>query len=502
MKTTLKRVLSIALALVLIVGVLPMGAQAASDHICEDKNGDFQCDHKTNVGTKWNPIFVQCQTHFHNMQETTPRQEPTCGAVGHEAVMTCVNKDCNETTGGDEIPATGEHTGGVATCTTQAVCSTCGQPYGEVDSNAHQFAEGQAVCLNGCGTANSSYVAPKLIICENGYKKYEAAGTPNSNVSVAECLTCAGINGDHVKSIEINYEPVNLSVNDSFVLGAAGTTTTISFFTKAQTSEPTTEPTTPPASTTPPATSEPTTPPASTTTKYTVYYNVNVDETSKENKILRSDYPAGTSMATILRELALKDIKFPGLFQDWFYIEGWYLPNGAKADANDTNWGLHENIVLTAKWKQKYNYEVVLKLYTNGNTNTVVKVIDAFKYVQDDGKLSHTEVTNIAKEYIKPNNDAGLTVYGPFDASGWEQYSLYSNRLTNTEYVEVNKYGTTVVHAMVHNALINGSSSTNNKKADSSNPKTGDMIMVPAAVMGATVSALAVMFYLKKKRTV
>ena len=265
------------------------------------------------------------------------------------------------------------------------------------------------------------------------------------------------------------------------------------------------EPTTPPATsepTTPPATSEPTTPPASTTTKYNVSYNLNVDETSKYNYPL-APREEGTRLATIMQELRAMEgttIKFPGLFETWFEVEGWYV-DGIKVTDNDTR-ALYSNTCFVAKWKQKYNYEVVLKLYTNGNTNTVVKVIDAFKYVQDDGKLSHTEVTNIAKEYIKPNNDAGLTVYGPFDASGWEQYSLYSNRLTGTEYVTVNPNGTTVVHAMVHNALINGSSSTTNKKADSSNPKTGDMIMVPAAIMGTTVSALAVMFYLKKKRTV
>ena len=60
----------------------------------------------------------------------------------------------------------------------------------------------------------------------------------------------------------------------------------------------------------------------------------------------------------------------------------------------------------------------------------------------------------------------------PFDANGWEQYSLYSNRLTNTEYVTVNRNGTTVVHAMVHNAKIYNSTSSTNKKADSSNTES------------------------------
>ena len=36
--------------------------------------------------------------------------------------------------------------------------------------------------------------------------------------------------------------------------------------------------------------------------------------------------------------------------------------------------------------------------------------------------------------------------------------------------------------------------------ADSTNPKTGDEIFVPMAVLGLSASALAVMFYLNKKR--
>ena len=36
-----------------------------------------------------------------------------------------------------EIPATGGHSGGIATCCRQAICSVCKTPYGETDPNAH-----------------------------------------------------------------------------------------------------------------------------------------------------------------------------------------------------------------------------------------------------------------------------------------------------------------------------------------------------------------------------
>lgn len=512
MKTTLKRVLSMALALVLLVGVLPMAALA--DEAIVDPNYKHEetttsvfkedlangakhgwvcsksddCDKpEAHVEVSENHYDNNCNgicdypgCHAkdfagagHNLVDVA-EQAATCTTAGYSAHKKCTKTGCDYTYGKETIP---------------------------VDLNNHQFVNDQPVCQReGCNVSNPNYVAPtaKLVIREKGIWKYEAAGTPNSNVSIAECLTCAGINTDNViiTKILIDDEEVDNSIT-SFVLGASGTT--INFVTEPK---PTPDPDAGNGSGSGSNSDAGNGSGSGTTTNptvnYKVYYNLNVDESTT---VELGSFPAGTSMATILNQGAIKNAKFPGLFEDWFAVEGWYL-NGAKVSANDVNWSLNSNIVLYAKWYQKYNYEVVLKLYTNGNTNNVVKVIDAFKYVQDDGRLSHTEVTNIAKEYIEPNNDAGLTVYGPFDANGWEQYSLYSNRLTNTEYVTVNRNGTTVVHAMVHNAKIYNSTSSTNKKADSSNPKTGDMIMMPAAVMSVSVSALAVMFYLKKKRTV
>ena len=464
MKTTLKRVLSITLALVLLIGALPLHAFAEENamtfgrpnpdgkhdfsHECYDEDGDCECDFSLGKGEKkW-----ECSKTVHTMIDVEAKAA-TCTEPGYSAHKACEN--CEYTEGKTDYPA------------------------------SHDFGDNEAVCKV-CGEPNPDYVAPEvkpaaLIIRENGSKKYDTTGTPNGNVSIAECLRCAGINGDHVKEIWIDDELVNLTVNDSFVLGASETTTTINFVTKVPVNNDKND-----------DDDDDDDDDVDNDTQYTVYYNLNVDE-SRTRRL--GSFPAGTSLSTILNQSAIKHAQFPGLFQDWFAVEGWYL-NGVKVTGNEK---LTDDIVLYAKWYQKYNYEVILKLYTNGNTNTVVKVIDAFDYVQDDGKLSHTEVTRIAKEYIEPNNDVGLTVYGPFDAYGWEQYSIYNNRLTNTEYIEVNPYGTTVVHAMVHNAKIYNSNSSSSK-ADSSNPKTGDTIMVPAAIMSVSVSALAVMFYLKKKR--
>ncbi|MBQ3866591.1 MAG: dockerin type I repeat-containing protein, partial [Clostridia bacterium] len=95
------------------------------------------------------------------------RIAPTCTEEGWEAYSYC--QDCKEVfEGADEpIPATGHvveqwlgngdhhsgvcgtcrksvsapHCGGTATCTAKAVCEVCGQPYSEVDPDAHYWGE-------------------------------------------------------------------------------------------------------------------------------------------------------------------------------------------------------------------------------------------------------------------------------------------------------------------------------------------------------------------------
>ena len=60
-----------------------------------------------------------------------------CGNAGYTGDTYC--KDCQKVIkSGEAIPATGNHTGGEATCKDKAVCSVCGQAYGELNSNNHK----------------------------------------------------------------------------------------------------------------------------------------------------------------------------------------------------------------------------------------------------------------------------------------------------------------------------------------------------------------------------
>ena len=73
---------------------------------------------------------------------TTNTVDATCNAEGSTTV-TC--DDCDETLSTETIPATGEHTGGEATCTAKATCTVCGEEYGNM--KPHNYVEGEcSVC--------------------------------------------------------------------------------------------------------------------------------------------------------------------------------------------------------------------------------------------------------------------------------------------------------------------------------------------------------------------
>ncbi len=60
-----------------------------------------------------------------------------------------------EGSGGKDEPC--EHTGGTATCTEKAVCDTCGEEYGDIDPDNHNFVNGK--CTR-CGADDPDYTEP------------------------------------------------------------------------------------------------------------------------------------------------------------------------------------------------------------------------------------------------------------------------------------------------------------------------------------------------------
>ncbi len=98
-------------------------------------------------------------------------EAPTCGKAGKTAKYVC--KACNAVVAATTVPATGNHTGGTATCIARAKCTVCGQEYGTVNANKHNL-EKHAAKTADCKTGgNAEYYACKD--CNQWFE--DAAGT-------------------------------------------------------------------------------------------------------------------------------------------------------------------------------------------------------------------------------------------------------------------------------------------------------------------------------------
>ena len=226
-----------------------------------------------------------------------------------------------------------------------------------------------------------------------------------------------------------------------------------------------------------------------TADKYTVYYNLNYNE---QQNVAAAVVDAGTAMGTVLT-------KIPQPTRTYFTFAGWYWDAAGTNPVYDTN-VVTANSVIYAKWNQTQKYAVTLKVFTNGGTNTCVKIVDLYNYSLD-GKITLDEVKVATKDMFKANTNDGLIYYGPFSPDDWDRYCI-NTYYKNNEYVNVNPDRDTTVYVMIHNVEIKGgtTTTTGGAVADSSNPKTGDMIFMPATVLGLSATALAVLFILNKKR--
>ena len=76
------------------------------------------------------------------IQKELVTKEPTCSEPGKKTVTDFCSKCMTPVNEKEvEIPATGKHTGGEATCMKKAVCEVCGKEYGEKDRENHNWNE-------------------------------------------------------------------------------------------------------------------------------------------------------------------------------------------------------------------------------------------------------------------------------------------------------------------------------------------------------------------------
>ena len=175
---------------------------------------------------------------------------------------------------------------------------------------------------------------------------------------------------------------------------------------------------------------------------------------------------------------------------------GWYWDRDCEDAVKDSD-KIYKNDEIFAKWERRLNTnEMMLKIYLNGNTHTVAKVVDLYDYSKD-GKITKSEVDSIVKKYYTAKSSSDdMDIDGLFTVNTWNN-GKYSLRHAD-DSIRVDRDDETIIYVMVRDAKAVSSSSS--ATADSSNPKTGDMIMTPVIVLGASAACLAALFFLNKKR--
>ena len=174
-----------------------------------------------------------------------------------------------------------------------------------------------------------------------------------------------------------------------------------------------------------------------------------------------------------------------------YSFAGWYWDAKCKDDV-DGDEKVTRDCTIYAKWtRRNSDKEVLLKIYLNENTKAAAKVVDMDAY-DNDGKITLTEVEKVVRKYYEEKyRDDDMDIDGLFTAKTWN-HGDYSMRNAK-KAIEVNDHDDTVIYVMVRDAQKISSGT-----ADTSNPKTGDNIMMVVSVMIMSGAALAYVF--SKKR--
>ena len=163
--------------------------------------------------------------------------------------------------------------------------------------------------------------------------------------------------------------------------------------------------------------------------------------------------------------------------------------------SNNTSGGIwlgNNNTVVN-----KDPYPVYLNIYLNGNVSTIAKKVDITKGIAADGYVDLEDVKNVVKSYFNAKDSDGILYDGLyiFDGSFGGQYTTDVGRVDGYGNInEDRKLSTVNINVMIKNAVAKGSVA-----ADTSNPKTGDMIFLTVTALVASAGALALVYANKKR---
>ena len=242
---------------------------------------------------------------------------------------------------------------------------------------------------------------------------------------------------------------------------------------------------------TPTTPTKPTTPPTTNTTG-NISLIVKVNDVTKVQKFV-------TKQSDTVNNL-LKD----NLSSDW---ASKYTFNGFKVEGEPYTYGNPDSTVYAGQTvtvslsggTSKYNTcKVRLHVFLNGKVSEEARTFDITSMASDT-VISLKEVSNFLLNYYSATTSTGIKFDGLYKAEGaWLGKFVQDKRLDSIENVDdLLEAGHVDINIMLDNAKAKTSST-----ADSSNPKTGDAIFAPVAVLTLSTAALAAVYFISKKRVV
>ena len=161
------------------------------------------------------------------------------------------------------------------------------------------------------------------------------------------------------------------------------------------------------------------------------------------------------------------------------------------------------DVYLTRKYSKDNSNKVYLHVYLNGDASTIAMTKDITgTYLMDDWSTDTTEILKYLKNnyYTAKDTSEAITIDGLYtntNTNGAFPGNYYAdNKVSRLDNIK-DKLEDGYIHISV---MLKNAKAKSSSTADSSNPKTGDTIFVPVMVMGLTASALAAAYVIGKKR--
>ena len=148
----------------------------------------------------------------------------------------------------------------------------------------------------------------------------------------------------------------------------------------------------------------------------------------------------------------------------------------------------------------KFPYKVYLHIFKDNKVDDPAKTINITEGIALDGKVTLDEVKSVVKNYYTAKTSDGIKYDGMYLAEGnWVGNFVNDTKKYDTIEDTNEMRKTREVHI---NVMITNANAKSTDKADTTNPKTGDMIMIPVIFMLVSGAAIAGVYFYNKKRSV